>query len=141
MVRAETRIDSAQLGEAFEEEPGPHQQNEGKRHFTDHQQIAHRPAAGAGAMPNRKLLASEIATAKASTPGSSASDTVCERSWGIRFFRKLKHQSASNMPSKPPPTASSALSVSIWRTMRARAAPSAVRTAISRWRPVARARS
>src|ERR1035441_1688061 len=49
MVRAETRIDSAQLGEAFEEEPGPHQQNEGKRHFTDHQQIAHRPAAGAGA--------------------------------------------------------------------------------------------
>ena len=49
MVRAEARIDTAQPGEAFEQQSGPHQQHQGERHFADHQQIAQHPAAGTGA--------------------------------------------------------------------------------------------
>jgi hypothetical protein len=46
-----------------------------------------------------------------------------------------------SVPRVPPTTAKSTLSVRSWRRMRARPAPIAVRTAISRWRPSARARS
>jgi hypothetical protein len=45
---------------------------------------------------------------------------------------------AIKTPNTPPRPASTKLSVSTWRTMRQRLAPSAVLTAISRWRATAR---
>ena len=54
--------------------------------------------------------------------------------------RECRAQPTSR-PSAPPASDSRTLSVSSWRTMRPRAAPSAARIAISRWRPVARTSS
>jgi hypothetical protein len=51
------------------------------------------------------------------------------------------HHTAISTPSAPPMSASTTLSASICRTRRQRPAPSAMRTAISRWRAVARASS
>src|SRR5215213_8446611 len=55
-------------------------------------------------------------------------------------MRSLAHSVSSN-PKAPPGTPSSTLSVSHWRTSRARVAPSACRIAVSRRRTAARATS
>jgi hypothetical protein len=60
-------------------------------------------------------------------------------STGSTAIRASPSHTASSAPSAPPSRATTALSTSVCCTSRQRLAPTAARTLISRWRPVARA--
>ncbi len=83
----------------------------------------------------------ETASVNPSTRQSRSSVVTPLSCSGIKFLSTLKLQLASTSPSAPPASDSIKFSVSNWRMMRPRPAPRAVRTAISRLRPVARASS
>ena len=93
----------------------------------------------AGASPKRTPVKSVAPSVKPSTGRSRLVSPKRGTSCGMRDESRATPQSAKSRPSRPPTHASSVLSVSNWRMMRARLAPSATRTAISRPRPAARA--
>jgi hypothetical protein len=97
-----------------------------------------REARSAGASPNRIADNTQTANVNARAarpmPTSFTLGTPC----GPRSRTQCKARNATAMPKAPPVNARSTLSVSNWRTIRARVAPSAVRTAISFWRATPR---
>ena len=92
----------------------------------------------AGASPKITLVAAETASAKSSTgrlTATSDSSGIVFGGTSVRITRSAPYASA--VPTMPPATARSTLSVSNCRTSRQRLPPSAARTAISRCRPAA----
>ena len=98
-----------------------------------------RVAARAGAIPKSKAAKSEIARVNASTVPLTPISPKSGRSCGLIACSAFMPQSARSRPEPPPRNARSMFSVSSWRRMRIRWAPSATRTAISRLRAEARA--
>ena len=100
-----------------------------------------RAARQAGAIPNKRGVASDRRSVKSSTrlSGATSSGRVA---WPADTITRsnLLDQVASAMPRTAPSIASRKLSVSNWRITRNRPAPMDMRTAISRCRLVARAR-
>ena len=93
-------------------------------------------------MPNSTPTSSEAVTQKATTRRSNDNVTVAgNRPSGISTGATRRMAAPRAMPSAPPIRDSITLSVSNCRMMRRRPAPSAARTASSRVRAVARARS
>ena len=82
----------------------------------------------------------EISRANASTTQSIRTSLSRGTFDGTKRRMKPKVPTAVAIPAAPPMSDSSMDSVSIWRTMRPRLAPSANRTAISCCRPEARAK-
>ncbi len=95
----------------------------------------------AGASPNTPPVRREISRANPSTTQSMLTSPSRGMFEGTKRRMKPKVPTAVTTPAKPPIKDSSMDSVSIWRTMRPRLAPSAKRTAISCCRPEARANS
>ena len=95
----------------------------------------------AGTSPKSRPVTIERPRVNASTGRSTL--MCCSRGniSGTTPRRARTLQTASSRPSEPPAMASTRLSVSNWRTMRLRPAPSATRTAISFSRVAARASS
>ena len=95
----------------------------------------------AGTSPNSRPVATATAVVNAST-GASIVNCI-QNGMPPRMFALIhwRNAYANAMPSAAPMSATMTLSVSSWRTMRQRSAPSATRTAISFERAVARARS
>ena len=95
----------------------------------------------AGANPKTRLV--RIAAATANSTAGALIRTVCQRnSWGEpKRMNNSSTQPPIAIPAAPEIAASSRLSVSSCRTIRARPAPSAMRRPISFWRAVARASS
>jgi hypothetical protein len=94
----------------------------------------------AGAMPKRIPTLSESRSANENTRQSSGASMVRGMLAGLRLSNKGIDQRVSKIPAAPPATESNTLSVSIWRTMRNRVAPSELRIASSRRRVMARAK-
>ena len=95
----------------------------------------------AGARPNTRLAASEMPRAKASADASTVTSSRRGRSGGASATSVVTPTRAISAPAIPATTASTTLSVRSWRTSRARPAPTAARTTISRPRAEARASS
>ena len=95
----------------------------------------------AGASPNTTPVTSESPRVKASTQPSTPMFSMRGRPPGTAASTARVPSQAMASPAMPPARDSTTLSVSSWRTTRARAAPSARRMAISFWRRVKRARS
>ncbi len=94
----------------------------------------------AGARPKMTAVTSDTPSAKSPTRRSGADDNApAERSAGSRPTSSSPIQIESTRPRAPPASASSTLSKSVWRTMRARPAPSASRRLTSFCRAAARA--
>ena len=93
----------------------------------------------AGARPNRTPLASETPSANSSTRQSSPTSSARGRLPGQNATNGRRPIAARAIPSTPPETPSTRLSVRHWRTRRPRPAPSATRMASSRSRETARA--
>ena len=103
--------------------------------------ISRRLVCSAGARPNSRLVSSAIPSI---TPSTRASSSMGCQSWFFSAPSCLSQSSAKPptlMPTMPPPSASSTLSISNWRTMAPRLPPSAIRVAISRPRAPDRASS
>ena len=101
-----------------------------------------RAACQAGAVPKSTPETTESATVNSST-GTFSSITVSDGSMncGISATTARITRNASPMPTAPPTSASTRLSVRSCRAISTRDAPSAVRTVTSRCRAVPRARS
>ena len=97
-----------------------------------------RVALSAGISPKKMPAASETAAVKKSTVRLSENDAPAT-CWGIRRPRTRHNILPSHSPSAPPASERSKLSVRSCATICLRLAPSAIRTAISRRRPEARA--
>ena len=95
----------------------------------------------AGAMPKTTPVTSVRPTANASTIASMCTSGIGSRFGGSEALIARTAHTAPMMPPRPPKTDSVTLSTSSWRSRRMRDAPSAVRTAISFCRAVARASS
>ena len=95
----------------------------------------------AGASPNTIPEAIASPATVSTIPGSRSNFIQKGSGTGIEARQSRIPHSPRRTPSAPPVHDRSRLSVSIWRMSRAREAPSATRTPISRWRVVARARS
>ena len=96
----------------------------------------------AGITPNTRPTTSAAAAQKAATRTSKVSATLAgSNPSGTSDGATLRMAAPIPVPSAPPITASTRLSVTSCRTMRRRPAPSAERTASSRVRTVARASS
>ncbi len=95
----------------------------------------------AGARPNTRLAASEMASANINAAGSTVTSLRRGRSSGASASSALTPQRAMITPPVPASSASTTLSVSICRISRTRPAPTAARTTSSRPRAVARASS
>ncbi len=93
-------------------------------------------------MPKSMAVTSDKSAVNPATRRSGALE-MARDSWspGITLTSNAPSQAESSKPVPPPRSASIMLSVSVWRTRRARPAPSARRIAISFCRPVARASS
>ena len=85
----------------------------------------------AGATPNSTPVNSEVTSVKASTVKSFLTWAVEGMLSPLSVTSNSDPQTASSAPRAPPQSASNKLSVIIWRTMRKRPAPSALRKAIS----------
>ena len=97
-------------------------------------------ACHAGATPNRSPTASAASAQNATTRRSNCSVTVPgSRPSGISAGAAWRIAQPTPIPSVPPIADSTTLSVTSWRTILRRPAPSAARTASSRVRAVARA--
>ena len=94
----------------------------------------------AGASPKSSAVRVAVTKVKATTRRSGAVEsTAAWLSSGSTLSSSSPSHTDSTSPSRPPPAATTALSTSVCRIRRARPAPSARRTLISRCRPVARA--
>ena len=101
-----------------------------------------RDARSAGTRPARMAAATESVVAKIRLrPSSPLSNATGYGVGGTNRFSRPDAQFAATRPPAHPAADSSRLSTSSCRTMRPREAPTARRTAISRWRPAARTRS
>ena len=87
------------------------------------------------------LHAIAIASANPSATGSTRACSSRGTPGGLAATTPVMNHCASTRPAAAAVSASTVLSVSSWRTMRPRPAPSAVRTAISRPRAAPRASS
>ena len=96
-------------------------------------------ACNAGTNPKISAVRKVMATVKASARPSTETLLMRGKSDGARVSNKSVPHFASNNPTAPPARDNSMLSVSSWRMMRQRPAPSAVRVAISLCLPAARA--
>ncbi len=95
----------------------------------------------AGASPKRRPHRSEAASANKSTCQSSCTSSARGKLPGQNFTNGRIPTAANKMPSMPPESPKTALSVRHWRINRPRPAPSATRIASSRSRETARASS
>ena len=100
-----------------------------------------RDADSAGSNPHRTPVITEAARLKPNTVASRERSLACGRRAASRFFTSEIPQPASANPALPPTRERIRLSVSNCRINRARPAPSASRTPISRCRTVERASS
>jgi len=103
--------------------------------------LAPRDTCQAGARPKITLAASEMASANSSALRSTVTSLRRGRSSGASASRALTPHRAMITPPVPASSASTMLSVSIWRINRRRPAPTAARTTSSRPRADARASS
>src|SRR2546421_421918 len=95
----------------------------------------------AAGKPNTTPTAMDTRAVMASTVRSRRMSAMRGTSRGAALTSRCTPQLASRAPAAPPASASITLSTSGWRTSRQRGAPSAARTANSRWREAARARA
>jgi hypothetical protein len=98
-------------------------------------------ARSAGTRPKNIAVIVLAHTANSSASPSTRTASRRGRLAGFNHVNARMPVPAIRSPTMPPPAASTRLSVDSWRSSRPRLAPSAPRTAISRSRTVARARS
>jgi hypothetical protein len=159
VIGPEARIDFKHTDKAAAKQPRTNKKNQGKSHFRNHENAAQaivREALGA-ATPGFLQEMAEAVT-RGSKCGREPEEQSCEEGNAEREEQDTQVQSdflyprqllraggdkqahkpqARARPNAPPTSESSMLSVRSCRTMRRRAAPSAVRIAISRRRATA----
>ena len=157
-VGAEAGVDLLQLDEAAHQQPGADQQHERDRDLRDDQRVARAETAAAdGAVPGilhrrvgaprqRRQQAEQQAGEHRHAEGERQHDAVDRDFLGARREARGEGDEQVARPASRPAgrarrrrRASSVLSVSSWRAMRPRPAPSALRSASSRSRPITRA--